>query len=211
MNVYPEEIADSEEPAKLSSKTREPNAVLPGSYTSNRRGKPVLAAALLSSLALAMGFGILCVVWSIWEMTTWTPDIDTMRLVITITVQGFGLGFLFIPLQMVAFATLPVMLRTDGASLFSLARNIGAAIGVSITSSMLARNTQTLHAEIGAHVNPFNRALQDGAAVQQHLDPATRHGAAMLDQMINHQAQIAPPVANIAPANMTARKPATKE
>jgi TolB-like protein/Tfp pilus assembly protein PilF len=61
MNVYPEEIADSEEPAKLSSKTREPNAVLPGSYISNRRGKPVLAAALLSSLALAMGFGI----WSL--------------------------------------------------------------------------------------------------------------------------------------------------
>ena len=61
MNVYPEEIADSEEPAKLSSKTREPNAVLPGSYTSNRRGRPVLAAALLSSLALAMGFGI----WSL--------------------------------------------------------------------------------------------------------------------------------------------------
>jgi TolB-like protein/tetratricopeptide (TPR) repeat protein len=61
MNVYPEEIADSEEPAKLSSKTRKPNAVLPGSYTSNRRGKPVLAAALLSSLALAMGFGI----WSL--------------------------------------------------------------------------------------------------------------------------------------------------
>ena len=61
MNVYPEEIADSEEPAKLSSRAREPNAALPGSYTSNRRGKPVLAAALLGSLALAMGFGI----WSL--------------------------------------------------------------------------------------------------------------------------------------------------
>jgi len=61
MNVYPEEIADSDEPAKLSSKAREPNAALLGSYTSNRRRKPVLAAALLSSLALAMGFGI----WSL--------------------------------------------------------------------------------------------------------------------------------------------------
>jgi hypothetical protein len=29
--------------------------------------------------------------------------------------------------------------------------------------------------------------------------------------LINHQAQMAPPAANIAPANMTARKPATKE
>jgi len=139
---------------------------------------------------LAMGAGILCVVWSIWEMTTWTPDISEARLIFTICVQGFGLGFLFIPLQMMAFATLPVMLRTDGASLFSLARNIGAAIGVSITSSELARNTQTMHEQIGALVTPFNRALQDGGAVQQYLDPATRHGAAMLDHIINQQAQI---------------------
>ena len=111
---------------------------------------------------MLMGFGILCVVWSIWEMTSWTPDVYEWRLAFTIMVQGFGLGFLFIPLQMLAFATLPVMLRTDGAGLFSLARNIGAAIGVSVTSSMLARNTQALHAEIGAYVTPFNRALQTG-------------------------------------------------
>jgi MFS transporter, DHA2 family, multidrug resistance protein len=139
---------------------------------------------------IAMAGGILCVVWSVWEMTGWTPDISHTRLIVTICVQGFGLGFLFIPLQMVAFATLPVMLRTDGASLFSLARNIGAAIGVSVTTSMLAHNTQALHEEIGASVNPFNRALQDGGVVHQYLNPATRHGAAMLDHVINQQAQI---------------------
>ena len=91
---------------------------------------------------------------------------------------------------MLAFATLPVMLRTDGASLFSLFRNIGAAIGVSVTSSMLAHNTQVLHAEIGAlgdAVQPRAAGRRRGAAF---LDPATRHGAAMLDQMINQQAQI---------------------
>ena len=161
------------------------------------RGIGTMAAMVLAGrmaartdARLLMGFGILCTVWSIWEMTTWTPDISEMRLIFTICVQGFGLGFLFIPLQMLAFATLPVMLRTDGASLFSLARNIGAAIGVSITSSELARNTQTLHAEIGASVTPFNRALQDGGAVHQYLDPTTRHGAAMLDHIINQQAQI---------------------
>ena len=139
---------------------------------------------------LVMGIGILCVVWSIWEMTGWTPDINEWRLIVTITVQGFGLGFLFIPLQMVAFATLPVTLRTDGAGLFSLARNIGAAIGVSVTSSMLAHNTQALHAEIGASVNPFNRALQDGGSVHHFMDPVTQHGAVMLDHVINQQAQI---------------------
>jgi DHA2 family multidrug resistance protein len=138
---------------------------------------------------VAMGFGILCVVWSVWEMTSWTPDVSEWHLAFTIVVQGFGLGFLFIPLQMLAFATLPVMLRTDGAGLFSLFRNIGAAIGVSVTSAMLARNSQQLHAEIGSYVNPFNRALQTGA-VHQHMNPATHHGAMMLDRIINQQAQI---------------------
>jgi TolB-like protein/Tfp pilus assembly protein PilF len=58
MNVYPEEIADPEEPAKLSSKVREQTAGAADSSHTNRRGKPVLTAALLSTVALAMGFGI---------------------------------------------------------------------------------------------------------------------------------------------------------
>ena len=137
-----------------------------------------------------MASGILMLVWSIWDMTAWTPDVSEARIAFVITVQGFGLGMIFIPLQVLAFATLPSQYRTDGASLFSLFRNIGAAIGVSATTSVLAHNTQALHAEIGASVNPFNRALQGGGAVQHMWDPATRHGAAMLDHLINQQAQI---------------------
>jgi DHA2 family multidrug resistance protein len=123
-------------------------------------------------------------------MTAWTPDVAQWRIMVTITIQGAGLGFLFIPLQVLAFATLPGQYRTDGASLFSLFRNIGAAIGVSVTSSMLVHNTQVLHAEIGGSVTPFNRALMGGGAVEHLWDPATRHGAALLDQVINQQAQI---------------------
>jgi DHA2 family multidrug resistance protein len=43
---------------------------------------------------------------------------------------------------------------------------------------------------IGASVNPFNRALQALGSANEWLDPTSRHGAAMLDQMVNHQAQI---------------------
>ena len=137
-----------------------------------------------------MAFGIILLVWSIWDMTVWTPDVAQWRIMATITLQGAGLGFLFIPLQVLAFATLPGQYRTDGASLFSLFRNIGAAIGVSVTSSMLVHNTQILHAEIGGGVTPFNRALMDGGVVEHFWDPATRHGAAMLDTVINQQAQV---------------------
>ena len=56
MNVYPEEIADPEEPAKLSSKGAGTKLqawrILP---IRNRRGKPVLAAALLSSCGASDG------------------------------------------------------------------------------------------------------------------------------------------------------------
>jgi len=136
-----------------------------------------------------MALGVLLLCWSLWQMTHWTPDVAQSTLIIAIIVQGAGLGFVFIPLQVIAFATLAPGLRTDGASLFSLFRNIGAAIGVSITSGLLAHNTQALHAEIGAYVTPFNRALQTGAV--RHLwDPANAHGAALLDRIVNQQAQI---------------------
>ncbi|HEY6431339.1 MAG TPA: MFS transporter, partial [Acetobacteraceae bacterium] len=160
------------------------------------RGIGTMAAMMLAGRFSArldprklMGLGVLLVCWSLWTMTGWTPDVSETTLIVTIIVQGAGLGFVFIPLQVIAFATLAPSLRTDGASLFSLLRNIGAAIGVSITSGLLAHNTQALHAEIGAYVTPFNRALQHGA-VQAWLDPATRHGAAALDRIINQQAQI---------------------
>ena len=61
MNVYPEEIADPEEPAKFSSKVPEQTADVADSSDTNRWRKPVLTAALLSTVALAMGFGI----WSL--------------------------------------------------------------------------------------------------------------------------------------------------
>jgi TolB-like protein len=61
MNVYPEEIADPEESANVSAKVRDQTVGLANPSGANRRGKPVLATALLSILALATGFGI----WSL--------------------------------------------------------------------------------------------------------------------------------------------------
>jgi DHA2 family multidrug resistance protein len=72
----------------------------------------------------------------------------------------------------------------------NLSRNIGAAIGVSVTSFMLARNAQVSHADLAAGITPFNRVLQQGDAMSRLLDPATTRGAEMLSAMIDRQAQI---------------------
>jgi DHA2 family multidrug resistance protein len=127
------------------------------------------------------------VCYTFWRMTGWTPDVSAREITIVIVIQGAGMGLVFTPLQVLAFVTLPQSMRAEGASLFSLLRNLGAAIGVSVTSSLLAHNSQAMHEMIGASVTPFNRAL---GSLHLWVDPATRHGAAMLDRMVNQQAQI---------------------
>jgi MFS transporter, DHA2 family, multidrug resistance protein len=134
--------------------------------------------------------GLLMICYSFWLMTGWTPDVSERELIIAIVIQGGGMGLVFSPLQVLAFATLEPSMRTEGASLFSLLRNIGAAIGVSVTSSLLAHNSQALHEMIGASVTPFNRVLAMTGPVHQWLDPGTREGAALLDRIVNQQAQI---------------------
>jgi MFS transporter, DHA2 family, multidrug resistance protein len=138
---------------------------------------------------LMVGIGLLLLSYTYWLMTGWTPDVSAREIIIAIVIQGAAMGLLFTPLQVLAFVTLAPSMRTEGAALFSLLRNLGAAIGVSVAMSVLARNTQAMHEMIGASVTPFNRALQAGA-MHRWLDPAAGHGAALLDQIINQQAQI---------------------
>ncbi len=137
-----------------------------------------------------MALGVALLSWSLWRMTAWTPDVDRWTVTLNIVVQGAGLGFVFIPLQVIAFATLPADLRTDGTSLLSLLRNVGSAVGVSAASALLARNVQVNHAELAAHVTPFSPVMHAGSQAMAMLAPSTPKGAAMLDQLINQQANI---------------------
>jgi MFS transporter, DHA2 family, multidrug resistance protein len=138
---------------------------------------------------LLMLIGLLMIAGSMWQMTGWTPAISVWSLTVTSVIQGFGLGFVFIPLQVVAFGTLPVELRTEGTALFSLMRNVGSAIGISITSFLLAQNTQIMHAELAAHVTPFNRMLQTGGAYL-FWNVTRQRGLSALNDEITRQAQI---------------------
>jgi MFS transporter, DHA2 family, multidrug resistance protein len=98
-------------------------------------------------------------------------------------VQGIGLGFLFVPLSAAALSTLAPEQRTEGAGLFSLSRNIGSSVGISVVNALLTRNTQVNHAEIAQHVTAVNRAFES-PAVTQFWNPLTAAGRAALDAMI---------------------------
>ncbi len=133
--------------------------------------------------------GILMLSWTLWEMTAWTPAVSMWWLGGATVLQGFGLGLVFNPLQVVAFATLEPGLRTDGTSLISLVRNLGSAIGISAMSAMLTRNTQIMHSELAQNITPLNR-LFDYPAIQQFWQPGTAAGAAALNEEVTRQASI---------------------
>ena len=66
--------------------------------------------------------------------------------------QGLGLGLVFMPLNGLAFAGLPPHFRTEGSSLLNLTRNIGASVGISAVSALLAQSIQRSHQYLGEHV-----------------------------------------------------------
>src|SRR6202012_4209928 len=96
------------------------------------------------------------------EMTGWTPDVSEATMISVGFLQGISIGFLTIPVNIITFATLPSVMRTEAAGVYSLMRNLGSAIGISVTGSLLVSNTQVNHALIAGEVTPFNRALQTG-------------------------------------------------
>ena len=108
---------------------------------------------------ILMTVGATAMTWSLWEMSRWTPSIDYFQLLSTTIIQGFGMGMVFSPLQLVAFATLPGKLRTDGTALMNLVRNIGSAIGISVTTTVLSNSMQAIHSQLTQYATPFNRAL----------------------------------------------------
>jgi DHA2 family multidrug resistance protein len=153
----------------------------------------MLLAARLSNYIdqrLLMAFGLLLLGWNLQRMSGWTPDISGFELTTTLVTQGFAMGFIFNPMTVMAFTTLPMHLRGDATAVQNLSRNIGAAIGISITSSTLVHNTQVSHADLAAGITPFHRGLHGSGGMAGLLDPVTGHGSALLDQMVNRQAEI---------------------
>ncbi|HEX3994755.1 MAG TPA: DHA2 family efflux MFS transporter permease subunit [Acetobacteraceae bacterium] len=155
----------------------------------------MLAAPLVGRLVnkisprLLVGIGFATGALALYEMTSWTPDVSEGTMIGVGFLQGLSIGFMTIPINIITYATLPAAMRTEAAGIYSLMRNLGSAIGISVTGALLETNTQVNHALIAGGVTPFDRALQSGAPLR-FWNPGSLHGAAMLNQEITRQSQI---------------------
>ncbi|WP_317513766.1 DHA2 family efflux MFS transporter permease subunit [Sphingomonas sp. C3-2] len=100
--------------------------------------------------------GLLISSWSLWHMAHWSLDIGWQTVAISGFVQGLGMGFAFMPLNAMAFITLPPQWRTDGASSLNLIRSLGSSAGISMVTALLSRNTQISHSDLAAHITSFS-------------------------------------------------------
>jgi MFS transporter, DHA2 family, multidrug resistance protein len=166
---------------------------------------------------LLIMIGYLLAALSLWTMTAWSLDMDYHPIILSSFIQGVGLGLVFVPVNMIAFASLSPKYRTDGTTLMTLFRNLGGSFGISIIVTALARNIQTSHADIGANVTSFNVPAIDPASTAEILGSVGASLLALLDGEVNRQAAMIAYIDNfymlfwlilvIAPIGFLAKRP----
>jgi DHA2 family multidrug resistance protein len=111
-------------------------------------------------------------------------------------IQGAGMALLFVPLTTVAMDPIPRERMGYATSLFNLMRNIGGSVGIALTGTMLARNSQSTTSMLGSHVTPYDAASRQAFA-QTHAAlvaggadtvTATNRTYAILFGMVQRQA-----------------------
>jgi DHA2 family multidrug resistance protein len=158
------------------------------------RGIGTMAAMLVAGRIInridmrhLIAFGLALSSFSLWQMAQFNLNISEYTIIMTGVVQGFGLGFIFAPLTTICFATLPAHLRTDGTSIYSLMRNVGSSVGISISVAMVARMTQINHATFAARIDPTNPLFRSGV-LPEGFGINTQMGLAWLDGEMTRQA-----------------------
>ena len=131
--------------------------------------------------------GYLLAAASMWTMTRWSLDMGSRQIVMSAFLQGLGLGFVFVPINLLAFSTLLPRHRTDGTTLMTLFRNLGASFGISAIVTVLARNMQTSHADIAASVTSYNLPV-DPASVAGQLGSVGDAAMTVLNGEVTRQA-----------------------
>jgi len=104
-------------------------------------------------------FGCTVSAIALFAMAGWDLQLDYGHAVRARMLQTFGLAFLFIPINVAAFAYVAKEKTNMGTGIINLARNIGASVGIATVTTMLDRRTQFHQAHLVEHVNRLNPAL----------------------------------------------------
>ena len=119
-----------------------------------------------------LGFGICALIFG-----TINLDIGPYTLLIPITLTGFALSFVFVPLSTMMMATIPNKEMGNATGLANMLRNIGGSIGISMATTALIRRAALHQTEIGANLTPSTMVFQQKSQLiagylGHHIGPA---------------------------------------
>ncbi len=143
-----------------------------------------------------VAFGLVLLCLSLWHMTGFNLSLDYRGAATARVMQGFGLGFLFVPVSQIAYSYLPRSKNTQASSITNLFRNQGGSFGIAFVTTMLARRGQYHQNVLGGFVTPYSRPAADTLAAfrQQVLAAgagsvdATARATGMLYGLVQRQA-----------------------
>lgn len=145
-----------------------------------------LAARLMRKIdgRIILAIGWIISAWSCAMMTGWSLEMTWHPVVTVGIIQGAGIGFILVPINTMAFVTLPLAQRPEAAAMLNLMRNVGASVGISVMVTYAARLQQISHADLSAHITPATLPEMDLNRFGVTPEAAMR----ILDLEINRQA-----------------------
>lgn len=96
---------------------------------------------------------------SAWAMGQFDLNLTPFDIAWTNWMQGFGQSITFTPMTMMAFATLPKRQITEGSGIFTLMRNFGSSLFISVTVVVIIRSTNANYARLGEFLTPYNELM----------------------------------------------------
>jgi MFS transporter, DHA2 family, multidrug resistance protein len=147
---------------------------------------------------LLLTFGCLVNAISLYMMSNLTIGMDYWSLTMPRVIQGFALGFIFVPLSTLTLATIRRDKLVNATSAYNVLRNLGGSVGIALATTYLAQRSQFHQHNLVSHVTIWDPATQDRLAqwtshfMAQGADSFTaqRRALAMLYHDVVGQAQV---------------------
>ncbi len=101
---------------------------------------------------LMLAFGCLLNAVSLYMMTSLTLGMDYWALALPRFVQGFAVGFIFVPLSTLTLATVRRDKLVNATAVYGMMRNVGGSIGIALVTTLLAQRSQFHQSTLVAHL-----------------------------------------------------------
>ncbi|HEY3696053.1 DHA2 family efflux MFS transporter permease subunit [Phenylobacterium sp.] len=143
-----------------------------------------LVGRMDTRLILALGLTLTAV--AAWRMSHFDLVMGTQQIVVAGLLQGLGIGVMFVPMNAVAYATIPFSLRAEASSVNTIVRNMGSSVGISVMQASAVANGQVMHESLAGRINPADPVVAAGLAAP--YDTVSVAGLSALNAEISRQA-----------------------